>query len=78
MNSNEQQPLNIWNRPLLSEVEEVRKSRSNGGTLSPRAERMMTLMPSLSERQRVIERHDSDRALVNNPTKFSFSSTAAH
>ena len=70
MNTSEQQPLSAWNQPLLSGVEEVRRSRSNGGTLSPRAERMMIPMPSLSERQRSIERHDFDRALVNNFTKF--------
>jgi hypothetical protein len=70
MNTSEQLPLSLWNQTLLSGDEEVRRSRSDGGTLSPRAERMMTLMPSLSERQREIERYDFDRALINNLTKF--------
>lgn len=70
MNMSEQHPLSVWNQPMLSGVEEVRKSRSNGGTLSPRAERMMTLMPSLSERKRAIERHDFDRSLVNRLIKL--------
>jgi hypothetical protein len=65
MNMSEQHPLSGWNQQLLSGVEEVRRSRSNGGTLSPRAERMMTLMPSISERKREIERYDIDRSLVN-------------
>lgn len=70
MNMSEQHPLSAWNQQLLSGVEEVRKSRSNGGTLSPRAERMMTLMTSISERQRAIERYDIDRSLVNYHIKF--------
>lgn len=70
MNMSEQHPLSAWNQQLLSGVEEVRRSRSNGGTLSPRAERMMTLMPSISERKREIERHDIDRSLVSRLIKL--------
>jgi hypothetical protein len=70
MNTNEQQPLSVWNQPRLASDDEVRRSRSNGGTLSPRAERLMAMIPSLLERQRAIERYDSDRASVNNLTEF--------
>lgn len=70
MNTSEQQPPNVWNQPLLSGVEEVRRSHSNGGTLSPRAERMMILMLSISERKRAIERHDLGRDLINHLPNF--------
>lgn len=65
MNTNELEPVSEWNEAAQISENEIRSSRHSGGTLSPRAERMMLMSHAMLDRKRTIELRDSDWSLSN-------------
>ncbi len=65
MNTKELEPVREWNQAALISENEIRSSRRSGGTLSPRAERMMLMPVAMLDRKRTIELRDSDWSLSN-------------
>lgn len=65
MNTNELESVNEWNQAARISEHEIRNGGRSGGTLSPRAERMMLMSFSMLDRQRAMELRDSERSLAN-------------
>lgn len=65
MKTNELESVNEWNYVAPISENEIRSSRQSGGTLSPRAERMMLKSFELLDRERATNLRDSERSLAN-------------
>lgn len=63
MNTNKLESVSEWNQAAPISENEIRSSRQSGGTLSPRAERMMIKSFAMLDRERAIELRDSDGSL---------------